>query len=72
MSRSETRSMHATGEHASKRPASQPDISDMLFMTDLGFAASDDISLAGSTPEDLLDAYCVNNALIITAILLQF
>jgi hypothetical protein len=40
----------------------------MLFVNDLGYA--DDISLAGSTPEELQDldafaAYCVANALII-------
>ncbi len=53
-----------------KRPASQLDISGMLFMADLGYA--NDISLPGSTPEELQDllnvfetAYCLNNALII-------
>jgi hypothetical protein len=44
----------------------------MLFVNDLGYA--DDISLAGSTPEELQElldafaAYCVANALIINGL----
>ncbi len=54
---------------ARKRLTSQPNTSSMLFVNDLGYA--DDISLAGSTPEELQElldafaAYCVANALII-------
>jgi hypothetical protein len=67
----ETRTKPPTQWHKSdrKRPASQPNTSSMLFVNDLGYA--DDISLAGSTPEELQElldafaAYCVANALII-------
>ncbi len=51
-----------------KRSASKPDLSGKLFIADLGYA--DDISLPGSTPEELQDllnafaVYCLVNALI--------
>jgi hypothetical protein len=49
-----------TGKQADALHRSQPDISDMLFMTDLGYA--DDISMPGSTPEELQDLNLLHTA----------
>jgi hypothetical protein len=66
----ESRSKPPTEWHRQtrKRSASKPDLTGKLFIADLGYA--DDISLPGSTPEELQDllnafaAYCLVNALI--------